>query len=112
MQTKNSNDQTATAGQNSDESESISDLQKLLSDSPAGCESEVQITRIDTNHWRVNTGVFMSDCTYQEGVCELVGSVLKFKGWMNRMPFRINLGPVSRMRVLVLNPGQTVVFKK
>lgn len=67
------------------------------------------ITRTDDGYL-VQTDVYMSDHTYQGGRCTLQDGVLRFPGEMNRLPFRITLGPVSRPVVEAMTPGQSITL--
>jgi len=57
----------------------------------------------------VVTRTFMSDGTFQRGLCELRkgGTELYFPGQMNLLPFRIALGLSSRAIVADLRDGET-----
>lgn len=69
----------------------------------------ITITRRNETQYDVNTGVYISDHTYQTGRCTFVASnVLRFPGIMNRMPFRVTLGVESLPKVLNLKIGETV----
>jgi len=62
--------------------------------------------------FHVKTRTFMSDGTFQEGTCDRDGAILRFRGWMNRMPFRVNLSPVNLALILDLRDGETVYFNQ
>jgi len=69
----------------------------------------ITIHRASQNFYIVNTGVYLSDHTFQTGRCTFVASnVLRFPGIMNRMPFRVTLGVESLPKVLSLKIGETV----
>ncbi len=70
----------------------------------------MKITLLSSGAFRVETGVFMSNGTYQKGDCTLAGNVLRFAGAMNHLPFRVNLGPVSLAKVLSMKTGDVLSF--
>lgn len=77
---------------------------------PATTGQVRKITKIGTGKYFVETNTFLSDGTYQSGLCDLDGRRLRFPGAMNRLPFRVVLSPVSYTQLLDLRHGEFIAF--
>ena len=59
----------------------------------------------------VVTRTFMSDLTFQQGLCDRVAlDKLRFPGVLNKLPFSITLGHDARALLADLRDGETVHF--
>jgi hypothetical protein len=77
-----------------------------------GMRMKATIEKIATNEYLVETDVFMSDLTYQSGVCELCGNTLKTKTGDGIVisPFCISLGEKSFAKITKMKIGDIEKF--